>query len=363
MNPVAITHPNEHVRNAVKVEWNIGRRCNFDCSYCDDFTHDNKSPHLTFEVMRDTVDKLVDGYPGKDLRISITGGEPTVNPAFLDVVRHMKARGVSYVSVTTNGSRTTDYYVDAMQWLDNIVFSYHMEYHRRAKIVDSILAVKTYIDRFNEENKERWEKSRSDSDRKRMHVHIMMLPGSFTEAEEVMKACSDNGILYALRRIRPSYDKDGSGRIVRPFEASGTLKFRTDGGGPDYSDDYGYYTNEELDYLSQHATISNFKNVSVWRQGEDGTIVKEDGNVNEITSAKENRYRGWLCWAGHESLWIGADGKVAIATCRGRYLGNIHTGFDLPSEPVRCPKEWCVCAADLNTTKIQDATFLGLVGK
>ena len=31
------------------VEWFMGRRCNYDCSYCSALEHDNISPHVKFE--------------------------------------------------------------------------------------------------------------------------------------------------------------------------------------------------------------------------------------------------------------------------------------------------------------------------
>ncbi len=30
----------------IAITWFIGKRCNYDCSYCSSFTHDNYSPHI-----------------------------------------------------------------------------------------------------------------------------------------------------------------------------------------------------------------------------------------------------------------------------------------------------------------------------
>ena len=70
---------------------------------------------------------------------------------------------------------------------------------------------------------------------------------------------------------------------------------------------------------------------------------------------QENSYQGWQCYAGLESLMIDAKGDVYVATCRGKKLGNIFDDFEMPTEPVICPKTWCACAADLNTSKAKDA--------
>ena len=31
----------------ISVQWFIGKRCNYDCSYCSPFIHDNYSSHIT----------------------------------------------------------------------------------------------------------------------------------------------------------------------------------------------------------------------------------------------------------------------------------------------------------------------------
>ena len=41
-------------QNSVKVEWNLGKRCNYDCSYCPSSIHDNTSAHTDIEVLKAT---------------------------------------------------------------------------------------------------------------------------------------------------------------------------------------------------------------------------------------------------------------------------------------------------------------------
>ena len=80
MQTVAVEHASANQAKVVKIEWNMGKRCNFHCSYCDEFTHDNKSKHMSFEVAKRTIDKIVSKLPGRKFKINLTGGEPTVNP-------------------------------------------------------------------------------------------------------------------------------------------------------------------------------------------------------------------------------------------------------------------------------------------
>lgn len=89
----------------------------------------------------------------------------------------------------------------------------------------------------------------------------------------------------------------------------------------------------------------------------DNEMLYVEENVNDILKRQENKYKGWLCWAGQESLMIAANGDVFVATCRNKKLGNIYDDFEIPTEPIVCQKNWCVCAADLNTSKAKDANI------
>ena len=54
-NTIAVEHSSEKQSKVFKIEWNIGKRCNFNCSYCDDYTHDNFSKHLSLEIAKKTI--------------------------------------------------------------------------------------------------------------------------------------------------------------------------------------------------------------------------------------------------------------------------------------------------------------------
>ena len=49
-----------HYRDSVKVEWNLGKRCNLDCTYCPAEIHDNFSSHKDLSTLYKTVDTLAE---------------------------------------------------------------------------------------------------------------------------------------------------------------------------------------------------------------------------------------------------------------------------------------------------------------
>jgi len=77
-------------QDQLKVEWNLGKRCNYDCTYCPSSIHDNHSPHTDINTLEATVDKLCEIR--KPLRISLTGGEPCVHPDIEDLLDYFKRK-------------------------------------------------------------------------------------------------------------------------------------------------------------------------------------------------------------------------------------------------------------------------------
>ena len=102
MTLLAIQNKNFFKHTWFKVEWNLGKRCNYDCSYCDIGTHDNFSPHMSFDVWKNTVDKILNST-NKKVKLSITGGEPYINPNIIEMFKYAKDSGVHNISVVFRG--------------------------------------------------------------------------------------------------------------------------------------------------------------------------------------------------------------------------------------------------------------------
>jgi len=294
-----VEHLYPHVQQSVKVEWNLGKRCNYDCSYCPAVIHDNSSPHTDIDVLKKAVDELA---KIKNVRISFTGGEPCVHPKILELLEYTKPK-VSWLNVTTNGTRTADFYIDILDRLINhIVFSIHFEYDYQ-KVIETVLNVSQHTKNKN------------------ILAHVMMLPGRLNDVSDACRHLKEAGIKYALRPIRWTETHD----IFEDMER---------------------YSEEEKEFLvTQNHTPPH--NTLI-----DGT---ESCNTNDLLIEKTNQFKDWKCNAGLESLMINWDGEVHRATCRvGGPIGNIYEGtFVQPKEAITCTRQWCTCAADINITKIK----------
>jgi len=281
-------------QSTIKIEWNLGKRCNYDCTYCPSIIHDNSSPHTDLSILKATVDKLM--TLGKPIRLSFTGGEPTVHPQFEELMMYAKEKGINWISVTTNGTRKAEWY-DQLP-VDQYVFSVHFEY-------DWMRVVNT-IEILGAMNKN-------------IIVNIMAHHKHMEDVAITTGRLDGESIPYAIRRIRWTE------------------------GDHDLFDDMRYDVKDLQWIKSKEATV----------QGNCVIDESEIMHANDIIKLHRNQYKGWQCNAGLESLMINWDGEVHRATCRvGGSLGNIYEGsFVVPSEPVICTRDWCTCAADIPLTK------------
>lgn len=282
-------------QDSIKIEWNLGKRCNYDCSYCPSSIHDNTSPHTDIEILKATVDKLT--TLGKPIRLSFTGGEPTVHPKFRELVQYCKHVGISWISVTTNGTLPYEYYASLN--VDQCVFSIHFEYDVQ-RILDTILKV-------------------VEATNIKVIAQIMAHHDYMLNVQTVRTMLLNQQIPNTVRRIRWTQ------------------------GDHDLFDDMRYNPDDLAWIKEQDASVQ-------------GNCVIDDTQIihaNDVIKLHLNKYKDWSCNAGIESLMINWDGDVHRATCRvGGSLGNIYQGsFSVPTVPVICDRNFCTCAADIPITK------------
>ena len=129
-----------HASNQKQIYWEIGRRCNYDCSYCWPWIHNNTDPHKPLEDLMRATHLIEQKFTkGESVNFIISGGEPTANKDFLDWLRYLNACG-HHVSLHSNGSRKPDYYREIIHYGD-LNLSVHYEFYDRAKFVKVVEAV------------------------------------------------------------------------------------------------------------------------------------------------------------------------------------------------------------------------------
>jgi len=286
-------------QGSIKIEWNLGKRCNYDCSYCPSSIHDNTSSHTDVNILKRTVDKLVS--LGKPIRLGFTGGEPTVHPKFSELIKYCRDKGVSWISVTTNGTLPYEFY--ASLEVDQYVFSLHLEYDWK-RVFNTAESIVDLTD-------------------KKVIAQIMAHHDHMDDVLQLRARCLLANIPSTVRRIRWTE------------------------GDHDSFDDMRYKPEDLAWIKEQEATVQGNCLIDV------DTIM----HANDVIKLHMNQYKDWSCNAGLESLMINWDGDVHRATCRvGGSLGNIYNDtFVTPVDNVICDRNFCTCAADIPITKYAPA--------
>ena len=135
--------------NIFQVTWDLGRRCNYDCTYCPAHRHDNFSKHATLDELKNSVDFLfgyIDTYMEhrhlkKDTSISFTGGEPTVNPNFIPFAKYLKEeyerrykdKWHAGFALTSNGAFSQKMADAIIENMNHITVSFHTEADKKLK--------------------------------------------------------------------------------------------------------------------------------------------------------------------------------------------------------------------------------------
>lgn len=169
-----------------QILWDISRRCNYDCTYCWPSVHNNKEGFPDYDTVVKVIDMMIDHWSGGNtIRWNFGGGEPTMHPRFMDILKHLKARN-QWVLVTTNGSRSTKFWKEARQYINSINFSAHFA---------SMDKFKGNEDRFIENAKLIMEHHDIVDDDFWIEIKLMVEPGMLDRAYEFKKRILDLGLL------------------------------------------------------------------------------------------------------------------------------------------------------------------------
>lgn len=85
----------------------VTNACNLRCPICFTYNRDDEIYHMPVKEMRRTVDWIVESSGRVDL-INITGGEPTLHPEILDILRACKRPEIGRITMNSNGIRLAE---------------------------------------------------------------------------------------------------------------------------------------------------------------------------------------------------------------------------------------------------------------
>ncbi len=293
------------------VEWTLGNKCTYACSYCPEVLHDGSAGWHDHTKLTGFLDACYQHYKvdmGKKMIVQYTGGEPTVYPKFKELVSHARDLGILQ-SIISNGSRTVRFWREAAPLLDKV----HLSYHGEFADPDHFVAVAEEIAKHTD-----------------LHVNMLMIPGRFGE------------FLSVANRIKQLPDINIQ---LKPIQK-------------DFGADLYDYTEGEKRILDE---MHGFENSAPRNRGYPSgqlVVTHRDGTTektvsNSLILAGANRFKGWNCNIGVETLNVDMWGEIYGGLCRvGGSHGNIYKGeYTLPSSPVVCNLDCCTCHLDIMVSK------------
>ena len=337
------------------ISWDIGKRCNLDCTYCEASRHNNFSPHTSLEDLIKTFEfakKWANIYNSRRINapnaieMNFTGGEPTNNPNFWKLVEHIKSsEGNYWLGLTTNGTWGKNQIANIVKNFGSATISYHCE------------ADKTLRDRTLKNIVELHSKGVS------IQVNVMLHTDLWNIAMDACEFLDNNNINYI-----PTPIGDGpTDTSVWALDANGTFR-RT----------AHIYTPEQQQWFFNKmninsSTVEDRVGNKLGRTCCGGRCLtgKVDGEWQEVKLVN-TEFHGWNCMVDWFFLHIDQELKQVFhhQTCQATHnkRGPIGTLDDTESmlvdleqrmnspaiNPIVCPNQRCGCGMCIPKAKNMD---------
>jgi hypothetical protein len=295
--------------------WILGRFCNYKCSYCWPHARSDTVDFFELADYQRTVNEIkrqarVNGFTS--FHWGFSGGEPTAYKQLLELIEHISSdEQATYQSVhmTTNLSPGLKWW---NRWLDGtstlyrkgLTASYHAEFADEQEFIDKCLFL---IDQGV-----------------LLTVNKVMVPEHFWEYYERAKRFAAAGINVT---VKPQSDPTAS-YVVKT------------------------YTEEMINVLQtefpQQFQGENSHQVRLYDSNNKEYLFDQAERFNAFGF---NKFRGWHCNAGFQSVIIRGDEIKRAYSCHDYPLGTISDGFELFDKPRRCVTSSCVSSADSKIPK------------
>jgi MoaA/NifB/PqqE/SkfB family radical SAM enzyme len=327
---------------AMMVTWDTGRRCNYDCSYCEISRHDNVSPHhsldeylKTFKFIKNWTEVYNQNRKNPThTNINFTGGEPTMNPIFWDLADIIKNDHSDFrLSLTTNGAWNSKYTDKILKRFDGVTVSYHAEGHPNLKkqVLENIISLKS---------SNVW-----------LQVNLMMHTEYWEECVNVYSLLKEHNVSVKIRPI-------GDGNIERKgwFIDSDGSQRRTS---QEYTKEQQQWYYSQLDVEGQSSQTKLGTNLGRGCCGGRCLTGKVNGEWKEIKIV-DTKFKDWSCMVDWFFLHIDQHTGLIYhhQTCQALHqkkkgsLGLIQDADVIVKQlkermqnpqPIICPNQRCGC--------------------
>ncbi len=324
------------------VTWDIGKRCNYDCTYCDATRHTNTSPHASLEELVDTFEFIrawTDLYNSRRkeptyININFTGGEPTVNPNFWKLVDYVKQFPNFHMGLTTNGTWDLKRLPNIVENFVGVTVSWHAEADEklRTRALNNILAIsKSHL--WLQVNvmlhTDKWQETMSAVDFLDQH-NITYNPVPIGDGPDTATWVADkNGV---MRRTTHTYTPEQQQWFFNKMNITAEIAEAKKGNKVGRTCCGGRCLTAKVDNEWQPVKLVNteFKD---WNCMVDWYFLHIDQEVGEV-------YHHQTC----QALRGGKRGAIGKLADKAVLLDNLRQLLEQPSiMPVVCPNQRCGC--------------------
>lgn len=296
----------------IRFQYLMTTACPYACSYCPDELHTGSNQKIDLEELEIFFNKFSD----REISVNITGGECTLHPQFNDVIALAKRLDIR-VLIDTNSVRTKRFYQEVADQVDVWNVTLHPSQHTLDLEKIQVLTGTSLV-----------------------IVYIMMDPDHWATAIDWWNQCTTQLTDVKVIPLRAISNWAGA-------------KCEVD------------YTSEQLDFMLQNPNRELFTDAKKqqlgqthhWLLGNDAVARYNDDSTDTLDpymliKTDQNKFQGWQCLAGNETMNIKYDGTAGWANCGIKQYTNLRY-FD-PKEllqPVTCDRASCNCGTDIRSTK------------
>ena len=176
------------------IQWSLGRRCNYDCSYCPSRIHDNYSPHIPLQQLCAAWDSIYATVKHlKNIRLTFIGGEPTLNPDYHCFIEYCTNNHNVTVTTTTNG---TAHISKLLRYAaaGALTISIHSEFVQTVKMISKIQQL-------------------YDANVGAIIIAYMLMPGKLQEAKDFISELPPERDNFKIL-VQPLVDLDSDSRAI-----------------------------------------------------------------------------------------------------------------------------------------------------
>jgi organic radical activating enzyme len=314
----------KNISGVTHLTWIINNICTKSCDYCPTNLHRGKNHHYDWTHAKSFIKEIFKRY--EKLHVTISGGEPTVSPFLIDVVKEFYNNGHT-IGITSNAARTKDYYKELCPMLSYIGLSWHP----------------------SDPDPEFIEKALTASDHCFTLVRVMMDARHWDECISFLDRLKQiKELAWEPVMITPWHTEE---RGIAPcayteeqLEWFKTAPFKR-------ADEF--FKSKRYPLLSKQPLVS-------FAYNEKGKRIK-NFYPNELINKRQNVFTGWTCYPGLESLFVQYTGQISSANCgQNRNLGTIQDIDNIKwiTDPVTCTQPSCECTSDILLTKYRYAPIV-----